>query len=472
MAMRVVAARAGLAAALLAVFGLLSPVEAGVLWRSADGARLMVRNSAGVPVVVDNAFAKLPVSTSGGAGAMRAGQVLSAPGVSAELTLSRAISAANIARGLRIATGLLGPVGMIGLAYEGIVWATDHWEALQGGQPESLWKEGCTGPYAAQFTTVNQICWGVDAYEYVTYYPGPANTPPGAVPAGWENANNVQCSVSPAACGGTTAGWGGIARRLKKTCAVGHADIAGNCPSYGAASDAQVETSLTNALQADPSKAGPMIEWVAEAVPLYDFQPGPIEVSGPSSVAGPVTTTTKQEGGQTYTTTNQTTYNLTFQGDTVTVTTTTNSTTVDASNNVVSQSTTTTEAPSSPERVPAPQEKAKDPCGLPGTPPCKIDETGTPTAESTVSAGQQALKTAFDARDQQLAQNTQRESFGWVPTLPTLVASCSTIQVGNIWTFDPCPGIEIGRTFFAFLWGFLALVYCWRRVGETVAGGV
>lgn len=472
MAMRVVAARAGLAAALFAVLGLLSPVEASVaIWTSGDGSRALVRNASGRPVMIDVPKALPPISTSGGAGALRATQSLSLAGASAELGLSRAVSLATIARGLRIASGIAGPVGMIGLAYEGIVWVSDHWEAPQGGQPVDLWKDGCTGPYPSQISTLNQICSGTGvggAHEFLAYYPGVSNSPPGVVPAGWESANNFQCSQYPALCGGVTTGSGGIARRLKIACAFGHADIAGNCPTNGPATDVQVEGALSNALEADPSKAGPAIEWVKEAVPAYDFAPGPVEVTGPSSVQGPVETTTRQEGGNTYTTTNQTTYNLSFQGDTVTVTTTTNSTTVDQSNNVVSSTVTNTQASPSPQKA----EEAVKPCGLPDTPPCKIDEAGTPKADQTVSAGQNALKTAFDARDQQLAQNTQRESFGWLPTLPTLSASCSTIQVGNIWTFDPCPGIEIGRTFFAFLWGFLALIYCWRRVGETVAGGV
>lgn len=465
MAMRVVAARAGLAAALFVVLGLLSPVEASVaIWTSGDGSRALVRNASGRPVMIDVPKALPPISTSGGAGALRATQSLSLAGASAELGLSRAVSLATIARGLRIASGIAGPVGMVGLAYEGIVWATDHWEASHGGQPPSQYLTGCTGPYPTQFAAVGQICLHQNlSKEYTLYYP--RENPP----AGWAQANLFQCSSYPQFCGGATSGSGAVGERARVACpGGGYADVAGQCASVGLATDAEVEQAFSNALQSDPSKAGPAIEWVKEAVPAYDFAPGPVEVTGPSSVQGPVETTTRQEGGNTYTTTNQTTYNLSFQGDTVTVTTTTNSTTVDQSNNVVSSTVTNTQASPSPQKA----EEAVKPCGLPDTPPCKIDEAGTPKADQTVSAGQNALKTAFDARDQQLAQNTQRESFGWLPTLPTLSASCSTIQVGNIWTFDPCPGIEIGRTFFVFLWGFLALVYCWRRVGETVAGGV
>lgn len=431
----------------------------------------MVRNSAGIPVVVDNAFAKLPVSTSAGAGAMRAGQLLTAPGASTELTLSRAITAANIARGLRIATSLGSIVGLAGLAYEGIIWATDHWAVPADAYPypantsanRNFYQDSFSGQtcnLASQHCSFSQVVTWWLAKEAAIY--GGTWTYQGVTSAG-TCATVGNCTHTITIKSGATT--------HTRTIYSNGSD--GPSPGVGAAAtDAQVETSFTNALQADPSKAGPMIEWVAEAVPLYDFGPGPIEVSGPSSVAGPVTTTTKQEGGQTYTTTNQTTYNLTFQGDTVTVTTTTNSTTVDASNNVVSQSTTTTQAPASPEQVPAPQEKPKDPCGLPGTPACKIDETGTPTAESTVSAGQSALSTAMNARDAQVAEKTGVTSWGWLLPVPTLTASCSSINVAGLFTLDPCPALDISRMGFAWLWAVLAGLYCWRRVGETVSGGV
>lgn len=469
--LRVALARSGLAGALLVALGVLSPVSAGVLWRSADGARIMVRNSAGVPVVVDNAFAKLPVSTTGGAGAMRAGQLLTVPGASTELALSRAISVANIARGLRIASGIAGPIGMIGLAYEGIVWATDHWAVASDAYPypagvtanRNFYQDGFPGQacdhYSDHCSYSDVVAFWL-AKEAAIY--GGTWTYEGETHTG--TCSTVgQCNHTITIKSGSTT----HTRMIYSQGSDGPAPGVG-----GPASDAQVETSLSNALQADPTKAGPMIEWIAEAVPLYDFEPGPIQVSGPSSLQGPTETTERQEGGNTYTTTKQTTYNLDFSGDTVTVTTTTVSTTVDASNNVVSQSTTTTQAPSSPEVVQQPQEKAKDPCGLPGTPPCKVDETGTPTASSTVSAGQGQLTSAFDARDAQVPAKTGVTSWGWLLPVPTLEASCSAINVAGLFTIDPCPALDISRIGFAFLWSILTGLYAWRRVGETVSGGV
>lgn len=79
----------------------------------------------------------------------------------------------------------------------------------------------------------------------------------------------------------------------------------------------------------------------------------------------------------TSTTTQTTTNNYQYGGTTVTTTTTTNNNTVNNFNGRVSQSSTTTDAPVLPE--PAAEIVT---CGLPGKPPCKIDETGTPEPDT------------------------------------------------------------------------------------------
>lgn len=470
MALSTAYARAGLAAALFVVLGVLSPVDAGVLWRSSDGARIMVRNSAGLPVVVDNAFAKLPVSTTGGAGAMRAGQLLTVPGASTELALSRAISVANIARGLRIASGIAGPIGMIGLAYEGIVWATDHWAvpsdayAYPSGVSanRNFYQDGFSGQAcdaAADHCSYSDVVAFWLAKEGAIY--GGTWTLQGETHTG-TCATVGQCTHTITIKSGATT----------HTRIIYSQGSDGPGPGVGGpASDAQVETSLSNALQADPTKAGPMIEWIAEAVPLHDFEPGPIQVSGPSSLQGPTETTERQEGGDTFTTTKQTTYNLTFEGDTVTVTTTTVSTTVDASNNVVSQSTTTTQAPSSPEVVQQPQEKGKDPCGLPGTPPCKIDETGTPTGTGVLDAGLAALTTGFDSIKGGIESlgTSPKDSLGMALEFEPPTGSCSPLVLTYkdfSRSVNWCPTLETARAIWGWFIGILGALYVFRRATD------
>lgn len=82
------------------------------------------------------------------------------------------------------------------------------------------------------------------------------------------------------------------------------------------------------------------------------------------------------------------------------------------------------------------------------------------------------MATAMNARDAQVAEKTGVTSWGWLLPVPTLTASCSSINVGGLFTLDPCPALDISRMGFAWLWAVLAGLYCWRRVGETVSGGV
>ena len=442
LAMRVIKAGAGLPAALLVALGCALPVGAQAsvaIWPSGDGSRALVRNASGRPIMIDVPKALPPIATSGGAAALQASQSMNVGGASATFNLSRAISAANLARVARIGLGAAGPIAGLALLYDGLTWLNDEWNV---SEVQSTYT-AASGAYSA-----NSQAAGLALYLQQTGH------------VGYLHAGTWGVSGQITMCRQSTPGNGcWFWSKAGETTTVDRP-----------ATEAELEAKFLANLQANPTISDEVVQAVSDFVPIEEAVPGSLQVTGPSSVQGPTETTVRQEGGNTYTTTNQTTYNITYQGDTVTVTATTNSTTVDQNSNVVHQSTTTTQAPASPEQAGAPAEDLE--CGLPGTPPCKIDETGTPQATNTVTAGQAALTAAFDARDSQVASSTQVESFGWLPTLPSLNVSCSTIQVGNIWTFDPCPGIEIGRTFFAFLWGFFGLIYAWRRVGETVAGGV
>jgi len=419
-----------------------------------------VRNASGRPIMIDVPKSLPPISTSGGAAALQATQSFNVGGASATVNLARAVTAANLARYARLGLGLMTPVGALLTVYEGVRYLNGVYEKSE--VPSTL--QGCWKEYG------QSQCWSIEAFCAYrdSLYGGSYNIIP-ANSSWYQDGGRKRWDCKNNGEGGSM---GSVFLSPSDECALGEVHNGTSCVAAGwtGASEAEVDAKILSNLQANPGLADEVVQAVSDFVPLEEAVPGSVEVSGPSSVQGPTETTVRQEGGNTYTTTNQTTYNLTYQGDTVTVTATTNSTTVDQNSNVVHQSTTTTEAPASPEQAGGPAEDLE--CGLPGTPPCKIDETGTPQPTDTVTAGQAALTAAFDARDSQVASSTQVESFGWLPSLPTLNVSCSTIQVGNIWTFDPCPGIEIGRTFFAFLWGFFGLIYAWRRVGETVAGGV
>lgn len=126
-------------------------------------------------------------------------------------------------------------------------------------------------------------------------------------------------------------------------------------------------------------------------------------IPGTTTVAPPGTAIT--EPG-TRTTTSQSTTNITYNQNTATTTNTTTSTT-NITNNVTNQ--TINEGDTTTET----EQKEITVCGLPGTPACKIDETGTPEAkEDTAEAdAKKALKPLDD-----LIANPQSA----LPTLPTI----------------------------------------------------
>lgn len=461
--------------ALFVVLWLLSPVAAlaQVAWPS--GAVLKF-STTGVPVWATAPAAQASVATSGGAAALRATQALNVGGVSMPMQLSRAVSAANLAAVARAASRLYGPLALAGLALTALNWSDLQW-MLDDSQPSPVnlgiqWSKsnGTEGTHVSSSPQASCDSWAASfgagwsaVYEPGTGYMGPRAQFNSGGPVG--ACRRYQGSTDYGTSGGSM-------YYRTSDCAVGESRdaVTGVCMTAGGrpATQAEVEQALLDALVAQPDKAGQVLD-AATAYPegRAALAPGAVTADGVTTLEGPSQTTTEQTPAGLRTRTVSTTYNISYNAGNVTVTETRVTTIVHPDQSTETHTTTT----GAPAGSPAEPVEDKE-CGLPGTPPCKIDETGTPTATDTVTAAQNALKAAFDARDAQVPEQTQRESFGWVPTLPTLSVSCSTIAVGNIWTFDPCPGIEIGRTFFVFLWGFFGLIYCWRRVGETVAGGV
>lgn len=109
-------------------------------------------------------------------------------------------------------------------------------------------------------------------------------------------------------------------------------------------------------------------------------------VTGPATSTGAITTTNNTTNNTTKTDT--VTHNHIYEGAVVTTNTTTTSNTVNNSTGAVTDNSTTT----STAVPPLPPEPIKV-CGLPNTPACKIDETGTPSGVGTTYDG---AKTAID----------------------------------------------------------------------------
>lgn len=117
--------------------------------------------------------------------------------------------------------------------------------------------------------------------------------------------------------------------------------------------------------------------------------------------------------------------------------------------------------------------KTKDPCGIPGQPACKIDETGTPTgsgitgAANTVKANGDALIAAVGAVD-------KPSSLGWGFGLVLPTSSCQNFQMwkpSGTWDIDVCSSwlVALLRDFIAWAFAVLTAVYIYRSVTGTLS---
>lgn len=137
-------------------------------------------------------------------------------------------------------------------------------------------------------------------------------------------------------------------------------------------------------LDAVSAKSGWPVDSKVNDVILADPQPelqAPqgITASGPASSQGPTSTTNNTTNNTT--TKNNTTYNNSYAGDTITTNVSNVSITTNNSTGAVTNSETTT---STPPVLPAAANNAPSTpnCGLPGSPACKLDETGTPDGKN------------------------------------------------------------------------------------------
>lgn len=134
-------------------------------------------------------------------------------------------------------------------------------------------------------------------------------------------------------------------------------------------------------------------------------KPDQIVVSGPASSPGPKSTTVNNTNNTT--TTNNTTNNYNYEGDTLKTTVVTTSVTVDNSTGAVTRNETTTATP------PPPAPKPSITCGLPDTPACKLDETGTPTGKDAFQLPKSELDTAKSSIETAIGGAAQIPAPAW-----------------------------------------------------------
>lgn len=196
----------------------------------------------------------------------------------------------------------------------------------------------------------------------------------------------------------------------------------------------------------------------------------------PGSVPGgsKVSTKVNADGTKTQTTTT-TTYNVTYNGDTYYVTTTTATTiqNFDQNDDPLGPPVTEEETETPPAVDPGvPTEPVEDlECGLPGYPPCKIDETGTP---SSVDVSQEAVN---DSKADALEAitglgNVQAPAWSWTFALPS---GCTPIVIGpfagHSVGVDLCEWQPMIHDIVSLIWIAAAIWGCVGLVGRTLSTG-
>lgn len=199
-------------------------------------------------------------------------------------------------------------------------------------------------------------------------------------------------------------------------------------------------------------------------------------VTGPASA--PVSTTTRVDPATGVTTTTVVTVSNTYSGPTVTTTTTTTETKTDTATGapIGTPTTTTTAAPvtttpTTPEEAPT----LTFPCGIAGTPPCKvdIDESETP-AEVDEDEFKPLLDEGKQAQEDLLEQvrgdadKSFFDGFADLFVTPPL-AECVPLEIpGDRGTIDPCGTVGGARAIMAYIWALSGLALCLHMVRSAI----
>ncbi|NMG66811.1 hypothetical protein GPA19_17875 [Azoarcus indigens] len=309
-----------------------------VIWSSRDS--VVVRTATGEVKAVPGVRVLLDNMADGAGGVTaRASQPVAVNGVKAELALSKSVPKASVATAGRVAARALGVVGVAMLAYDayGLLWGEDGWlvPAESDGAPESnryWWR----GSGTSCVTAADKCSYGyVEAIVESQIQAAYGST-------GWSWTGNW-------VKGAYASQYGGYRWTRNFTTTIGGFNYATIYSSANpdaptqtrAATDAEIEAALAAALAANPQAATSVLDKGISVgyVPVTD----PLQVTGPSSLQGPKTTSTTSSPAGVTTTISNTTYNMHYDGDTVSITPTTVTTTT--SPDGTQETTTTTSDP-------------------------------------------------------------------------------------------------------------------------------
>lgn len=437
-----------------AVFAGLAGVSTSVnaaLWANASS--MVVRGSNGLPITVrmPEALASVSGGAAGAGGAVaRASVPVVVGGVSTTLELSKPVPVANLARVARVAARLSGPLALAGLVYDGVQWLNDSWGY---SDPATAWQEVASRPTCAVLTSTGARAYRVVASSYTYYYRATSHVHHGGEPP-------VPGAEAYNYCQNPDNSWDALYQLAGQTSLPENEVLP--------ATDQHLEISFQQGLISSPASAASVLDAATAAAPssVSEFGSEPVSVSGPATVDGGTRSSSSVGPNGTVTTTVQTTYNFDYSGDTVNITETQVTTVTDVNGSTVT--TTTTQVPPSAEPV-SPSEPAEDvECGLPGMPPCKIDETGTPTGEDVRSQGDAAIQEGYDAIDGGIRGlgDAPVDDLGWSWSFEFPAASCSALVI-NFRSYsrvvDWCPILGQMRDIWGWAVGVMGALFVWRR---------
>ena len=177
----------------------------------------------------------------------------------------------------------------------------------------------------------------------------------------------------------------------------------------------------------------------------------PGQLVGPSSMPGPsqVVETVPAGGGAPVVSVKNTTINYSYVGgNTITVSN------VSTTNNPGGSTTTTTETP---------EIKV---CGVPGSPPCKIDESGTPTTGVAPAAVADITQKGDQLKEAVTGIGAPALPWTFGLTMPSGACSVMTFGAGGgrTWQVDLCNNVLVAflRSLMAWALGIATAIYVWR----------
>ena len=123
--------------------------------------------------------------------------------------------------------------------------------------------------------------------------------------------------------------------------------------------------------------------------------------------------------------------------------------------------------------------KPRDPCGLPGTPACKLDETGTPNGQGVYDGATTVLNTsktnALSGIDGVAGISTNRSNggfgTGWFPVVPSSCTNPPGIASAYGFTLDICAYRPMIWDLMSIVWVAAALIGCAWIMYDTLSKG-